>query len=831
MSAITYYIICAVLSILVLIGISMMSKVETAVKGNMLSALSLFSGVVLTLVYYDIFNVSFIYICILIGSIIGYLFAKRVKMIQMPQLVALLNGVGGAASAFIGVLSYLRIGSMPSEYENFTSVTAILAVTVGLITLVGSLVAAGKLHKILPQKPIIWKHHQFLTNLFLLGSILPVFFAYFSAGTSTMFFAYPKFVLPLAIISSSLFGLTFAIRVGGADMPITISLLNSLSGIAGAIAGMAIGDILLVSVGGIVGASGLLLTQIMCRNMNRHLMDILLGKTSAAGKPKAVITPTQSAKKEQKEESKDDLATILSEAKSVILIPGYGMALAQAQHQVKQLADKLQSNGANVRFAIHPVAGRMPGHMNVLLAEADVPYDELHEMETINDDFKDTDLAIVIGANDVVNPAAREAEGTPIYGMPVLNADDAKHIIICNFDTKPGYAGVENPLYKSSKTKMLLGDAKESLYQILENIHKPSSTKATNKTQKEEDKLTTLLSNAKDVILVPGYGMALAQAQHQVKQLADKLESNGAKVRYAIHPVAGRMPGHMNVLLAEADVPYDELHEMETINDDFQNSDLAIVIGANDVINPAAREAEGTPIYGMPVLNVDKAHNIIICNFDTKPGYAGVENPLYNNEKAEMLLGDAKESLHKLIDSVKKPNNKSIVQKEKNNLIPILSNAKDVVLVPGYGMALAQAQHQVKQLADKLESNGAKVRYAIHPVAGRMPGHMNVLLAEADVPYDELHEMETINDDFQNSDLAIVIGANDVVNPAAREAEGTPIYGMPVLNVDKAKHIIICNFDTKPGYAGVDNPLYTSNKVHMMLGDAKESLIKLMSKI
>ena len=832
MSALTYYIICAVLSIMVLIGISKMSKVETATNGNRLSALSLFLGVILTLVYYDIFDVSFIYICILIGSIIGYFFAKRIKMIQMPQLVALLNGIGGAASAFVGILSYVRIGSTPSEYENFTSVTAVLAIVVGLVTLVGSLVAAGKLHKVLPQKPIVWKNHQLLTTIFIIGSIVPVVGAYFSQDSS-FFFANPSFVLLLSIASSCLFGLTFAIRVGGADMPITISLLNSLSGVAGAIAGMAIGDILLVSVGGIVGASGLLLTQIMCRNMNRHLIDILLGKTSAAGKPKAASSSkatVQSApqKTEKKEET---LSDIVSNAKEVILIPGYGMALAQAQHQVKQLADKLEKNGAKVRFAVHPVAGRMPGHMNVLLAEADVPYDELYEMEQINDDFKKTDLVIVIGANDVVNPAAREAEGTPIYGMPVLNADQAKNVIVCNYDTKPGYAGVENPLYKSNKTKMLLGDAKESLYKVLEAIHKPSETKQTNGA-KEENRIVSLMSNAKSVILIPGYGMALAQAQHQVKQLADKLEKNGAKVRFAVHPVAGRMPGHMNVLLAEADVPYDELYEMEQINDDFKDTDLTIIIGANDVVNPAAREAEGTPIYGMPVLNADQAKNVIVCNYDTKPGYAGVENPLYSSDKAELLLGDAKESLNKLIDAIQKPGSgKQESDQKGDDLDFVLSTAKSVILVPGYGMALAQAQHQVKQLADKLERNGAKVRFAVHPVAGRMPGHMNVLLAEADVPYDELYEMEQINDDFKETDLAIVIGANDVINPAAREAEGTPIYGMPVLNVDEAKQVIICNYDTKPGYAGVDNPLYNSNKARMLLGDAKESLNKLLEAV
>ena len=823
MSPLIYYLMCAVLSILVLVGISMMSKVETAVKGNTLSAVSLLAGVVLTLFYYGIVGVPFIYICLLIGSLIGYSMAKKVQMIQMPQLVALLNGIGGAASAMVGILSYLRIGAIPSAYENFTSVTAILAVVIGLITLMGSLVAAGKLHKILPQKPIIWRNHQALTSLLIILSIIPVIASYFSAADTNLFLAQPQLVLPLAIIASSLFGLSFAVRVGGADMPITISLLNSLSGVAGAIAGMAIGDILLVSVGGIVGASGLLLTQIMCRNMNRQLMDILLGKTSTTGQAQKQ-TPATTTQHKEKEEEQNDLPKLIQTAKNVILIPGYGMALAQAQHQVKQLADKLEQQGAQVRYAVHPVAGRMPGHMNVLLAEADVPYDELYEMEQINADFAETDLAIIIGANDVVNPAAREAEGTPIYGMPVLNADQAKHIIVCNYDTQPGYAGVDNPLYTSDKATLLLGDAKESLQQLMEALRSSQNTTEA-KPSSQEDKRITELNQAQSIILIPGYGMALAQAQHQVKQLADKLEQQGAQVRYAVHPVAGRMPGHMNVLLAEADVPYDELYEMEQINADFAETDLAIIIGANDVVNPAAREAEGTPIYGMPVLNADQAKHIIVCNYDTQPGYAGVDNPLYTSDKATLLLGDAKKSLQQLIALVgqNKQDNTSKPQTKLN-----LQEAKDVILVPGYGMALAQAQHQVKQLADKLERNGARVRYAVHPVAGRMPGHMNVLLAEADVPYDELYEMEQINGEFAQADLAIIVGANDVVNPAAREAEGTPIYGMPVLNVDQAKHIVICNYDTQPGYAGVDNPLYNSDKSTLLLGDAKETLIQLI---
>ena len=349
-------------------------------------------------------------------------------------------------------------------------------------------------------------------------------------------------------------------------------------------------------------------------------------------------------KKESAQETIKENLVDLKTVKEAIIVPGYGMALAQAQHLVKQLADQLEANGARVRFAVHPVAGRMPGHMNVLLAEADVPYDQLYEMEDINPDFKTTDLVVVVGANDVLNPAARDAKDTPIYGMPVLNVDQAKQIIICNYDKKPGYAGVENPLYEREDVKLLLGDAKESLAKLIGSFTKKESAQETIKENLVD------LKTVKEAIIVPGYGMALAQAQHLVKQLADQLEANGARVRFAVHPVAGRMPGHMNVLLAEADVPYDQLYEMEDINPDFKTTDLVVVVGANDVLNPAARDAKDTPIYGMPVLNVDQAKQIIICNYDKKPGYAGVENPLYERENVKLLLGDAKESLAKLIE-------------------------------------------------------------------------------------------------------------------------------------------------------------------------------------
>ena len=492
-------IISAILAVLVLAGISMMSKVRTAVAGNLLSAFAMLCGIVGTLFFAGVVSVWTIYVSILIGALIGSLLAARVQMIQMPQTVALFNGLGGGASALVGLLSVHGDSA-------FVRFTALLAVAVGMVTLVGSLIAAGKLHRVLPQKPVVWKGHALCTLLFLVLTLAFVVAGTFAHGACL------TVCLVGAFVFASLFGLWFSLRVGGADMPITISLLNSLSGVAGSIAGMAIGDVFLVAVGGIVGASGLLLTQIMCRAMNRKLMSILTGGTMKPSTPTPAIEENENEElvqrimdleKKIKEleamvadlearvqaldgqlnaapapapvaapvEEAPTAASVLSKAKDVIIVPGYGMALAQAQHQVRQLADKLESRGARVRFAIHPVAGRMPGHMNVLLAEADVDYEKLYEMDAINDDFKNADAVVVIGANDVLNPAARNAVGTPIYGMPVLNVDQAPEVIVCNFDLKPGYAGVENPIYSREKGVYLeLGDAKETLMRLMAGI-------------------------------------------------------------------------------------------------------------------------------------------------------------------------------------------------------------------------------------------------------------------------------------------------------------------------------------------------------------------------
>ena len=489
-------IISAILAVLVLAGISMMSKVRTAVAGNLLSAFAMLCGIVGTLFFAGVVSVWTIYVSILIGALIGSLLAARVQMIQMPQTVALFNGLGGGASALVGLLSVHGDSA-------FVRFTALLAVAVGMVTLVGSLIAAGKLHRVLPQKPVVWKGHALCTLLFLVLTLAFVVAGTFAHGAGL------TVCLVGAFVFASLFGLWFSLRVGGADMPITISLLNSLSGVAGSIAGMAIGDVFLVAVGGIVGASGLLLTQIMCRAMNRKLMSILTGGTMKPSTPTPAIEENENEElvqrimdleKKIKEleamvadlearvqaldgqlnaapapapvaapvEEAPTAASVLSKAKDVIIVPGYGMALAQAQHQVRQLADKLESRGARVRFAIHPVAGRMPG---VLLAEADVDYEKLYEMDAINDDFKNADAVVVIGANDVLNPAARNAVGTPIYGMPVLNVDQAPEVIVCNFDLKPGYAGVENPIYSREKGVYLeLGDAKETLMRLMAGI-------------------------------------------------------------------------------------------------------------------------------------------------------------------------------------------------------------------------------------------------------------------------------------------------------------------------------------------------------------------------
>jgi len=649
-------------------GIKMMSSPTTAVSGNLLGAASMAGAIIVTLVSEGIVGIGVLWAAMAVGTVLGYVMAARVAMIQMPQMVALLNGFGGGSSAIVSLMTLVATmwATGAVAFGAFEKVTAVLGLIVGGVTFSGSLVAAGKLAGKINQRPIIFERQSAINNLALIVTMVLGVSAVVSEGTAMVVYAV------LVLIGSLAYGVLFTIKVGGADMPITVSLLNSFSGVAASISGFAIGNPLLIAIGAVVGASGLILTQIMCRAMNRTLGQVLAGKTTVlhkTGGQQASAVSAQPSRPVQPDGASIQISPATGEpapagernyirlarsAKSVIVVPGYGMALAQAQGDVKALMDRLEAGGAEVKVAIHPVAGRMPGHMNVLLAEVDVPYDKLYEMDQVNDEFAQTDLAIVVGANDVINPAANTAEGTPIYGMPILNVHEAKHVIIFNYDTKPGYAGVDNPLYEpSDKVTLLLGDAATTVRKFMEDIDATASAGGSAEPAAPKAECAQIAREAKRVIVVPGYGMALAQAQGDVKALMDRLEAGGAEVKVAIHPVAGRMPGHMNVLLAEVDVPYDKLYEMDQVNDEFAQTDLAIVVGANDVINPAANTAEGTPIYGMPILNVHKAKHAIIFNYDTKPGYAGVDNPLYEpSDKVTLILGDAARTVREFIKEV-----------------------------------------------------------------------------------------------------------------------------------------------------------------------------------
>ena len=478
MSDPVYYVLCIVLAGLVLLGISMMSKVKTALWGNLLSCACMASAIVLTIIRYDFSGKwAWLLVGLVPAAIAGAILAKKVKMIEMPQTVAMLNGFGGAASALVAAVT-LTDGKAIGTFE---AVTAGIALIIGMVTLLGSILAAGKLAKWFNQRPVILKGHKALVlvaGILAVLCVLPLVLCQGNNGSLILF------TLLCAILAGA-FGWLFVLRVGGADMPITISLLNSLSGVAGGIAGMAIGEPLLVAVGGIVGASGLILTEVMCRAMNRKLSAILTGATTVSAAPKVAEPAPEKVEEPMPEEAPAEEAAptvdkeaeekkvfeAFKSAKNIIIVPGYGMALSQAQYAVRELKDALEAHGATVRFAIHPVAGRMPGHMNVLLCEVDIPYEDLFQMEDINDDFKAADVTLVIGANDVMNPAANTAEGTPIYGMPVLNVGDCRNVIICNFDLNPGYAGVPNPLYERSEgVALLIGDAKESLNKLKEML-------------------------------------------------------------------------------------------------------------------------------------------------------------------------------------------------------------------------------------------------------------------------------------------------------------------------------------------------------------------------
>jgi NAD(P) transhydrogenase subunit beta len=447
----------------VLLGIRWMSSPRTAVWGNYLSAFCMAVFITLTLVEQNLLAAGWVWGALAAGAVFGLALGLRVRMIQMPEMVALLNGFGGGASACV---AWLELRALEGPGEPAVRLAAGLGIVVGAATLSGSLVAAAKLARLMPQRPLRWSGmpaaNSVLALLLLAGLVCTALLP--DSGLRCV-----STCLGLVALAA---GTLVVLRVGGADMPIAISLLNSLSGVAAAFAGFALRHFVLVAVGGIVGASGLVLTQIMCRAMNRHIGDILAGRTTTAAPPESAPPPEAPppAAEPRARPGLPEAVAALRNAAKVILVPGYGMAVAQAQQQVKALFDRLEEAGKEVCFAIHPVAGRMPGHMHVLLAEVQIPYERFIEMEAANPLFPSADVAVAIGANDVINPAANTAEGTPIYGMPILDVAAARQIVICNLDAAPGYAGVPNPLYTREDTMLLFGDARQTVGDLVAGL-------------------------------------------------------------------------------------------------------------------------------------------------------------------------------------------------------------------------------------------------------------------------------------------------------------------------------------------------------------------------
>jgi H+-translocating NAD(P) transhydrogenase subunit beta len=451
------YIIAAIFFI---VGIKKLGNAQTARQGNRVSAIGMLIAVVATLASQGM-SFQYIAIGIVIGTLIGGFAAARVQMTSMPEFVALFNGTGGLASLLVGWAEYQ---SRRADWvttivnEDYIAITAIyIAIFIGGLTFTGSIIAYLKLSEKIDGKPVLYTGQQIVNTLLIFLVI----------GCGTAFIMNPAEMytpLLIGIILALLLGVLFTIPVGGADMPVVISLLNSYSGLAASAAGFVIGNTVLIVSGSLVGASGLILTSIMCKAMNRSLSNVLFsgfGSGTTASKSGAEVQG------EAKPISAEDAYYVLEAASNVIFVPGYGMAVAQAQHAVRELADILEENGCEVKYAVHPVAGRMPGHMNVLLAEANVPYEQLFEMDDVNPVIEKADVVIVIGANDVVNPAAREDESSPIYGMPIINVDYANTVFVLKRSMKPGFAGVENPLFYKDNTRMLFGDAKQSIEALI----------------------------------------------------------------------------------------------------------------------------------------------------------------------------------------------------------------------------------------------------------------------------------------------------------------------------------------------------------------------------
>lgn len=452
------YLVAASLFIL---GLKKLGSPATARNGNVIAAVGMLLAIVATMLDQHVLNYEMILLGLAIGSAIGAIAAYKVQMTEMPQMVGLLNGLGGAASALVAVAEFWRLLDADTPVPLDVNISMLLDVLIGGVTFTGSFLAFAKLQGLVSGSPITFPFQQPF-NLLLLGTYL--------VGSAYLLVTPDSLPVFLAVVAVSLvLGVMFVIPIGGGDMPVVISLLNSLSGLAAAAAGFVVMNNMLIIAGALVGASGIILTEIMCKAMNRSLFNVLFsafGSVSAAGGGATGSTGDQTVHSIDPEEG----AMMLGYARSVVIVPGYGMAVAQAQHSVRELVDQLERLGVDVKYAIHPVAGRMPGHMNVLLAEANVPYTQLYDMEDINPQFEQADVALVIGANDVVNPAARTDVNSPIYGMPILEVDRAKHTIVIKRGMSAGFAGVDNELFYKDKTTMLFGSAKDMVAKLVAEV-------------------------------------------------------------------------------------------------------------------------------------------------------------------------------------------------------------------------------------------------------------------------------------------------------------------------------------------------------------------------
>ena len=443
-------------SVLFIFGIKKLSHPRTARSGNLIATLGMFIAVITTLVVSKNLSYELIGIGIIIGSIIGAFFAVRVEMTQMPQMVAIFNGFGGIASALVAAAEFIN----PSDALSLFSLSTIsLSVFVGTLTFTGSFIAFGKLQGFVSGKPIVFPGQQLLNGLLAFSVIGLAVYLVLSPENFNIFYT--------LVALSAVIGITLTIPIGGADMPVVISLLNSYSGIAAASTGFVLNNNALIISGALVGASGLILTNIMCKGMNRSLANVIFG---AVGLEQDAGSDSEAKEINIKSYSTEEAAMIFDTADKIIIVPGYGLAVAQAQHAVRDVADYLSGKDKKVLYAIHPVAGRMPGHMNVLLAEANVPYDQLKDLDQVNNEFEDCDIALVLGANDVVNPAARHDASSPIYGMPILDVDKSQTVIINKRTMNTGFAGVQNELFGYDNSIMVFGDAKDMLQNLLKDL-------------------------------------------------------------------------------------------------------------------------------------------------------------------------------------------------------------------------------------------------------------------------------------------------------------------------------------------------------------------------